>query len=158
SLIVLEKKANQLNVNFKTGDIETKGDGNLSIQVKDTVLNAKNADLKLSTDSQNNTQIVVTKGSATLTDKQNKKVELSTKKVVSVDEKGQAKQIAVALILNTPKDKVTVLDPERTVGYPFTWTVLDESLKEEMLEISDTPDFKVITFQRKRSEEHTSEL
>lgn len=149
SLIVLEKMANQLNVDFKTGDIETKGGANnLSIKVKDTVLDSKSADLKLSTDSKNNTQIVVTKGTATLTDKQNKKVELATKKVVNVDDKGQAKQIAVALILNTPKDRITALDPEKTAQYPFTWTVLDDNLKEETLEISMKPDFSTLSFQK----------
>ncbi len=149
SLIVLEKRANQLNVDFKTGDIETKsGSENLSIKVKDTILDSKSAELKLRTDTQNNTQIIVTKGTATLTDKQNKKVDITTKKVVNVDEKGQAKQAAVALVLNTPKDKTSILDPDKTTTYPFTWTMLDDELKEETLEISTKPDFTTITFRK----------
>lgn len=147
SLIVLEKSANALNVDFKTGDIETKGgSAPLSIKVKDNILEANQADLKLSTDSKNNTQIVVTKGTATLKDKQNQKTELSTKNAVNVDESGQAKKIAVPLILNTPKDKIVALDPERKTMYPFTWTVLDENLKEEFIEISSSTDFQKISF------------
>lgn len=150
SLIVLEKTANNLNVDFKTGDIETKsGDQNLTIKVKDTVLDSKSAELKLSTDSKNNTQIIVTKGTATLTDKNKQKVELATKKVVSVDEKGQAKQIAVALVLNTPKDKVIILDPEKMAQVPFTWTVLDDEQKEEFFELSSKPDFSIKLFEKK---------
>lgn len=149
SLIVLEKSSSQLNVDFKTGDIETKGgDTLLAIKVKDTILESKSADLKLSTDSQNNTQIIVTKGTATLTDAQKQKVELTTKKLVNVDESGKAKQIAIALVLNTPKDKSVILDPEREVLHPFTWTVLDEELKEQTLEISSDPNFEKLTFQK----------
>lgn len=147
SLIVLEKSASQTQVDFKTGDISAKG-ANVQIKVKDSILASKAADLKLSTDSQNNTQIVVTKGTATLTGKDKSKLDLDNKRVVNVNDKGEAKEMAVPLILNTPKDRITVLAPEKTTQQPFTWTVLDEKLKEQYFQLSTSSDFKTVSYEK----------
>jgi len=142
SLIVLEKDAQKLSVDFKTGDISTKGASkNLAIKVKDSIIDASTAELKLKTDSQQKTQILVTKGKATLTDAKKVKMDLDVARAAEIAQAGQAQALAASVILQTPKDQAIILSPVGVANHPFTWTVLNPDLKEETFELSKNSKF-----------------
>jgi hypothetical protein len=142
SLIVLEKNSNQLNVDFKTGDIRTKSTSkNLTIRVNDNVIQAQGADLKLRTDTHKAAQIVVTKGKAALVDSQKRRQELVPENLVNIDQRGQAQTMKIPLVLVSPADKSQIMNPLSEVKVTFYWTVVDKNLREEVLELSSNDTF-----------------
>jgi hypothetical protein len=159
SLIVLEKSSEQLNVNFKTGDISAKGaSGNLAIKVKDSTVQAKDAEVKLKTDGSNQTQIQVKKGKAKLIDAQGKNVDLTSEKLAQIDETGRAMARRRLVLLNSPEDNTTLLDPTAKVKVPFTWTTLEKGLKEEILQVSSSIKFEKEKTQQKGAHQGTTFL
>jgi hypothetical protein len=142
SLIVLEKNSDQLSVDFKTGDIRTKqASKNLTFTLKDTTIQAQGADLKLKSDANKNSQVVVTKGKALMVDGLKNRRDLGPESLLSIDQKGQTQTIAVPLVLLSPADKAQIVSSLEETKFSFTWTVHDRNLREEFLEVSQDPNF-----------------
>lgn len=144
SLIGLQKNQSQLAVDLKLGDMAAKSKSqDLKIKVKDSSILSKDGEVKLKTDNQNNTQVVVTQGQATLTDNKTNKTEtLSRQKSAKIDARGETQTTMTWVVLNTPKEDQHIVDSNAKINYPFTWNVLQDSIKEEIFELSPTKDFK----------------
>lgn len=141
SLIVLEQGGSSLNVDFRTGEFKTKSKSEkLKIRIKDSVINAKNSELKIKTDTKKNTQIQLTKGKAELQSKEGK-IQLNKNKQLQINAQGKAQQLAIHLLLSSPQNKAEIIDPNPRLTYPFTWAVLNKNIKKEIFQISKDPDF-----------------
>ncbi|MBK9294392.1 MAG: FecR domain-containing protein [Oligoflexia bacterium] len=142
SLIVLDKSQNNMNINFKAGDLSAKNAGsNVSIKVKDGLVKGFGADFKIKTDSESGAKIEVTKGKATIEDKNNKKTNLNENEETLLDEKGAGDIIKIAVILKSPEDKAQINSNLDSVKHPFTWEVINKKVIQEYFEISKNKNF-----------------
>lgn len=142
SLITVDVVDQNMSVNFKAGDIQAKsGNAKLSIYVNNSTLQAQNAEIKLKTGSDKKAEIIVQKGSATLKGQDNKVTEISKENMLKIDEKGATETFELAVTLNTPKDRAVILDDRDEIKYPFTWNVLNDKVKDQIFEMSSSPQF-----------------
>jgi hypothetical protein len=150
SLVVLDSNDQAFNVDFKTGEFKTNSQNkNLKIKVKDSVLSANQAQIKIKTASDKETEIQVQKGKALLQGKSGQQLELDTQKSARIDKAGRAESLKVQVVLSSPEDRTEILNPNLQLNYPFTWAALNPSLKKEVFEISTTENFEASsTFRR----------
>ncbi len=142
SLITLEEVGQEMSVNFKAGDIQTKsGNSKLSIQVNNSTLQSQNSELKLKTGADKKAEIIVQKGMATLKGQDNKITQIAKENILKIDEKGLTESFQLAVALNTPQDRAIVLDERDEIKYPFTWAILNENVKNQIFELSPSAQF-----------------
>ncbi|MCB0348295.1 MAG: FecR domain-containing protein, partial [Bdellovibrionales bacterium] len=142
SLVALEKTNSSFQIDLKLGDFSTKNTSDdLILKVKDTVIKGNQADLFISTDLNNNTQVQVQKGNAVITDKNNQQIQIDRNKLLEINANGKVKSLQTVVLLSSPENNVRLKDPRLQVTYPFTWAVLVDDVKQEILEISSKEDF-----------------
>ena len=142
SLVVLDSNDQAFNIDFKTGEFKTNSvSKNLQIKVKDSVLSAKQAQINIKTRSDQDTEIQVTKGTASLQGAGGQQISLDTQKAAKIDKLGRAEALKVKVILSSPENRTEVLNPLSQMRYPFTWAALSSDLKREIFQISTRPDF-----------------
>lgn len=142
SLVVLDSNDQAFNIDFKTGEFKTKAQSkNLQIKVKDSILSAQQAQLKIKTGTDRDTEIQVTKGKASLYGKQGQRIDLDSQKSAKIDRKGRAESLKIQVVLSSPEDKTEVLNPNRRINYPFTWAAVSKNLKRELFQISTNENF-----------------
>ena len=142
SLIVIDKKAEKMSVDFKVGDLTTKSaSANLDIKVADSTITGASGELKLKTGSDQKTDIVVTRGQATLVDSQKRAMALGQQNAARVGQ-GQAQTLVVPVLLQSPKDGAVFLTGDQQRQISFVWTVLDKGILAENLEVSSSAEFR----------------
>ena len=144
SLIVLDKSQGSLNLKFKAGDITTRNSGkDLQISVNNSIIKGEGADIKLK-ESENgaNANIQVSKGKATVTDKNKKSAEVNQSEEAGLIN-GDLQEInQIAVKLKTPQNRSQILATKGNYRQAFTWEVTRPSLKTEQFEISKTSNFE----------------
>jgi hypothetical protein len=144
SLIVLDKTQQNLNLRFKAGDIAMKNSGSrLEIDVNNSIIKGAGADINIKTsDNGGKANIQVSKGKATVTDKNKKTAQVNQSEEASLidDDLQEVNQIAV--ILKSPETKTQIMTSKGTYRQAFTWEVLQTNLKAEQFEISKSNLFK----------------
>ncbi len=141
SLIVLEKAANRMSVDFKTGEFSTKAGSDLQIKIKDQLIQAKDAELSVQTDTKQNTSIQLSQGQAELIGKKGQKFALDKEKQLNIDAEGKARALELKVVLSSPKNNTEYLSAYPSINYPFTWAVTDKLISRERFEWSTDPDF-----------------
>ncbi len=151
SLVALEKTNSSFQIDLKLGDFSTKNTSeNVILKVKDTIIQGNQADLFISTDLDNNTQVQVQKGNATITDKNNQQIKIDRNKLLEISANGKVQALQTVVLLSSPENNAKLKDPRLQVSYPFTWAVLVDDVKQETLEISQNEDFSGPTTKLKR--------
>jgi len=143
SLIVLDKNTDKLSVDFKVGDIASRGQQKgLEIKVNDAVVQTDSADLKLTAAADRAAQIVVEKGKATVTGRDKKKVDIGQSQRGALTATGETSVSQLTVILKSPEPRTEIKTPLPEIQQQFMWEVTKPEITEERLEISRSARFE----------------
>src|SRR5262249_15945624 len=132
-----------LNINFKAGDISTKNSSkDLAINVKDSAIKGEGAELKIKMGDNGKPNVEVAKGKAFVTDKNKKQTEIHQSEMAGLNDAGIEQINKISVVLKSPENKTFIQTNNTEVRQPFTWEVTGQDLKQEQFELSKVSQFK----------------